>query len=638
MTDTFDLVLADFKLNSLVDTVSQNSLNAYIAWLMAVTQNAQQRLAGQKDNFDSILQDLETLFTQYAVDSTTINHRYALPITDQLNSQQDFVLPPLYENALTEPHGADIDVRTKYFQKVVLDFFQQCYPQNVASPAEIIHVTSMGCIIPTPLHRFLTERGWLTTLSTHSYFSGCYGSVPALRTAIGALLSSTHGFIPQKNYVDIIHTEFLTQHINSLDSSPNNIICSTLFSDGFAKYSLNINSHNQPHITKGLKIICINEELIAHSGDDMRWEIGPYQFSLYLSKNIPKIIGKHIIPFVEKLCAQANMEFSSLKDHLIYAFHPGGSAILEIIKNRLKLSDVQMHLSNQLLYDKGNISSATLPYLWDTIINSAEIKSGTKILSITFGPGITMAGVVLEKYKEGKMPVFLKTREMQAKELMDNPNCDRELLFHTYRQFKTINKLFSGWHTIYKKYLLPHMQEKTTYSILDVGCGGGDILLELAYYARQDGIRVEMHGIEPDQHALAFIKTQSFPNNIKFTQATLKQLLKNPTKYDFVINNNVLHHLSTPELTEMMQDASRICQRMVIFNDLRRTDISYLMFKILTAAFFKNSFAQYDGSLSIKRSYTPKELAQLCPENWQVKKLFPYRQLAIYSQPGYSKY
>ena len=43
------------------------------------------------------------------------------------------------------------------------------------------------------------------------------------------------------------------------------------------------------------------------------------------------------------------------------------------------------------------MSSATVPYIWKHIIDSESIKSGTKVLSLAFGPGITMAAAVLEK-------------------------------------------------------------------------------------------------------------------------------------------------------------------------------------------------------------------------------------------------
>jgi hypothetical protein len=39
------------------------------------------------------------------------------------------------------------------------------------------------------------------------------------------------------------------------------------------------------------------------------------------------------------------------------------------------------------------------------------------------------------------MPLFLNKRNEQLTELMDQPDCDKHLLFNTYQQFTSINKL-----------------------------------------------------------------------------------------------------------------------------------------------------------------------------------------------------
>lgn len=221
------------------------------------------------------------------------------------------------------------------------------------------------------------------------------------------------------------------------------------------------------------------------------------------------------------------------------------------------------------------------------------------------------------------MRFFLKHRETELKELMDDPQCDLTLLFNTYAQFKHINQNFSGWHFIYKKWIRPYALKNPNCSILDVGCGGGDVMLALSQWAKKDKINLQIQGIDPDPHAFAYMKTQTFPSNISFKKTSLKNLLNEKARYDFVISNHLMHHLSLEECIDILEDAKKIGKN-IIFNDLRRSDIAYIIFKILSSIFYRNSFARYDGCLSIRKSYTIQELAQALPKGWQVQPLHPY--------------
>jgi 2-polyprenyl-3-methyl-5-hydroxy-6-metoxy-1,4-benzoquinol methylase len=228
------------------------------------------------------------------------------------------------------------------------------------------------------------------------------------------------------------------------------------------------------------------------------------------------------------------------------------------------------------------------------------------------------------------MPFFLKHRETELKELMDDPHCDLFLLFNTYAQFKQINQYFSGWRTIYKKWIRPYALKNPNCSVLDVGCGGGDVMLMLAQWAKKDGITITCHGIDPDPHAMAYIKTQTFPANVSFSQSSLKSLLQQPKRYDFVISNHILHHLTTSETIALLEEAQQACLHQVIFNDICRSDLAYGAFSCLSALFYRDSFAHYDGCLSIQRSYTLPELRAILPPSWQVQTQFPYRLLITY--------
>lgn len=215
---------------------------------------------------------------------------------------------------------------------------------------------------------------------------------------------------------------------------------------------------------------------------------------------------------------------------------------------------------------------------------------------------------------------------------MDDPDVDREKLERTYRQFQTINQLISRWHYIYRRYLLPDMKKLNhPASFLDIGFGGGDILFNLAKWARRDGIEIRITGIDPDYRALDFVQQLEKPDYIQFRQLSTSDLVKNRKTFDYVISNHLMHHLETDQLLQLLNDAKSLSRRKVLFNDIERSDLGYLFFSSIAPLLFHNSFAVKDGKISIKRSYTRAELLQLVPCEWKLQSIFPYRLLLSYT-------
>lgn len=229
------------------------------------------------------------------------------------------------------------------------------------------------------------------------------------------------------------------------------------------------------------------------------------------------------------------------------------------------------------------------------------------------------------------MPLFLSERDTQSKELMDDPDCDRQALENTYQQFSKINALISCWRRIYKTRIRPLLSEDSkTYSLLDIGFGGGDITQNIAQWATQDGINLEITAIETDKRAMEYVQSQNMHEAITFKHCSSTDLLQANRRFDIVISNHLLHHLNNEELQKLLKEAKQLSIQKVLFNDIERSDIGYLFFNLLARPVFRSSFITHDGLTSIKRSYTRQELRRQTPDDWRVESLFPYRLLLSY--------
>jgi predicted naringenin-chalcone synthase len=226
---------------------------------------------------------------------------------------------------------------------------------------------------------------------------GCYGAFPAVRTALGLVGSSYVSLPKPSRRVDLVHTEFLSLHFDLLGEEPDNFVTSTLFADGFIKYSAYPEWEFEKTGRSGLKVLAIDEYILPDSLPEMTLRPGPLQFDMSLSKRVPFMIRDSITDFVTSICGQVGLDFAAEKERMVFAIHPGGPAILNQIRAKLGIEESQIALSRKVLYEHGNMASATAPHIWQLILESPEIPRGAKILSMAFGPGLTVIGALFEK-------------------------------------------------------------------------------------------------------------------------------------------------------------------------------------------------------------------------------------------------
>ncbi len=214
-------------------------------------------------------------------------------------------------------------------------------------------------------------------------------------------------------------------------------------------------------------------------------------------------------------------------------------------------------------------------------------------------------------------------------ELMDVPECDPLKLERTYQQFGLVNRLFSGWRWLYVRELRPLLSAYTVTTVLDIGSGGGDLARLLAQWCHRDRLMVDVTGIDPDSRAHSFAAGRAPNPTVRFRQAGSGELVREGRQFDVVISNHVLHHLQPPELEKLLTDSQALAQRLCLHNDLRRSIAAYGLFS-LAALPFRGSFIRSDGLISIRRSYTPAELAAAAPPGWRVRRHPPFHQVLVH--------
>jgi len=227
--------------------------------------------------------------------------------------------------------------------------------------------------------------------------------------------------------------------------------------------------------------------------------------------------------------------------------------------------------------------------------------------------------------------VDLAKRDATVRELMDDPECDPTRLRRTLERFAIVNRLVAAWGIVYRTHIRAALRAAGGRArILDIGCGAGDVLRFLLARARADGFSAKGVGIDPDQRSLEVALARPRSPGLEFMQARSAELVAAGERFDIVISNHLLHHLTPAEVTALLTDSQLLAERVALHSDIARGRIAYAAFAVAVAPLATGTFLRTDGLRSIRRSWTPAELATLAPPGWRVERPAPFRLLAVH--------
>jgi len=195
-------------------------------------------------------------------------------------------------------------------------------------------------------------------------------------------------------------------------------------------------------------------------------------------------------------------------------------------------------------------------------------------------------------------------------ELMDDPSLDLAHIQKVLRDIHKANKWLGGTRiTIGAIRKLIVAGEKNTYTIVDVGCGDGSMLREVAAFCRKNQVKAQFIGIDINQNSLSIARNASaaFPE-IRFLQKDVLLLRPDALECDILLCTLTMHHFSDEQIRLFLAHFAALSKTGVIINDLDRNKIAYVLFMLFSRLFMKTHIARYDGLISIKSGFTRKEL------------------------------
>ena len=195
-------------------------------------------------------------------------------------------------------------------------------------------------------------------------------------------------------------------------------------------------------------------------------------------------------------------------------------------------------------------------------------------------------------------------------EIMDDFSLEGEELRDALDKIAKINQLLGGNKLTLEglKAILPK-GSNNLITIVDVGCGNGDMLRKIADFGTTNGYNFKLIGIDANAFTINHAEklSRNYQNISYLCEDIFKMDLSKMT-CDVVVCTLTLHHFKDVEIIQILNVFKKSAILGIVINDLQRSAVAYRLFQLLCVIFGLNRMSREDGLVSILRGFKKEEL------------------------------
>ena len=210
--------------------------------------------------------------------------------------------------------------------------------------------------------------------------------------------------------------------------------------------------------------------------------------------------------------------------------------------------------------------------------------------------------------------MFISTKyRTDEPEIMDDFTMEGAVLRDALDKIAKINQLLGGNLLTLQgvKLLLSKISKSEHITIVDVGCGNGDMLRTLSDYGNANNLNLNLVGIDANNFTVTVAQELSLNySNISYRCEDIFDEAFAKLRYDIVLCTLTLHHFKDKEIIKLLTVFNANATVGIVINDLHRSALSYRLFQIVCVVFRLNAMSRADGLTSILRGFKKHELKQ----------------------------
>lgn len=194
---------------------------------------------------------------------------------------------------------------------------------------------------------------------------------------------------------------------------------------------------------------------------------------------------------------------------------------------------------------------------------------------------------------------------------MDDPGLAPDRHVQALRALETVNVLSGTAGRVWRAVRRLTPSAGRALRVLDVACGGGDVVVALARRARRSGLALEVHGCDRSAVALEHARLGAERAGVAarfFVHDALAGPL--PGGYDLVTSSLFLHHLTEADAVAFLRRSAAATDALLV-QDLRRTRLGWLLAVATLHTVARSEVARVDGVRSVAGAFTLDEVREL---------------------------
>ena len=231
------------------------------------------------------------------------------------------------------------------------------------------------------------------------------------------------------------------------------------------------------------------------------------------------------------------------------------------------------------------------------------------------------------------------SRRHRRPEIMDAPDLPAARLAQTLKGLRLVNTVTQSARLMWPDLLSAARRHPgETVRVLDVACGGGDVLVTLARWAAKASLDVELAGCDASEEAVSHARAAAAQAGVPISFFTLKVARDPlPEGYDMIMSTLFLHHLDEDDAIAFLREGAARARDRLLIQDILRSRLSYWFARAGTRLLLLNDICRLDGRTSVEGAFTREEARELAKmaglADAEIVPRFPFRYLIRWVRP-----